>query len=119
MTTSCSTEPADSNASSAARERDASFELLFAQNPLPMWVYDLATLQFLQVNDAAIRHYGYSRDEFLAMRIVDIRPTEDVPRLLENVGEVRIDEARETVRQDRGTWRHRLKDGSVRHVEIA
>jgi PAS domain-containing protein len=56
----------------ALREHDASFRVLFADNPLPMWVYDVGSLRFLEVNDAAVRHYGYSRDEFLAMRIVDI-----------------------------------------------
>ena len=50
-----------------------------------MWVYDLGTLQFLEVNNAAIVRYGYSRDEFLSMRITDIRPAADVPRLLEHV----------------------------------
>ena len=40
--------------------------MLFAASPLPMWVYDAATLAFLDVNDAAVRHYGYSREQFLA-----------------------------------------------------
>ena len=59
--------------------------MLFEASPTPMWVYDADTLAFLAVNDAAIRHYGYSRDEFLAMTIKDIRPAEDVPRLLADV----------------------------------
>ena len=54
--------------------------MLFEASPMPMWVYDAETLRFLAVNDAAIRHYGYTRDEFLAMRITDIRPPEDIPR---------------------------------------
>ena len=45
---------------------------LFGQNPHPMWVFDVETLEFLDVNEAAVRHYGYSRAEFLAMRIADI-----------------------------------------------
>ncbi len=84
----------------------------FEQNPFPMWIYDLDTLSFLTVNRAALEHYGYSRDEFLAMTIADIRPKEDVPSLLENiltVGED-IDHA--------GVWRHLTKDGTVIHVEI-
>src|SRR5690348_17085340 len=56
---------------------DARFRYLFDQNPNPMWVYELSSLAFLEVNEAAIRHYGYSRSEFLAMRISDIRPIED------------------------------------------
>ena len=58
------------------------YRMLFERNPLPMWVYDVETLGFLAVNDAAVRHYGYSREEFLAMTITDIRPPEDVPALL-------------------------------------
>lgn len=77
-----------------------------------MWVYDLETLQFLEVNDAAIRHYGYSRDEFLAMRITDIRPPEDVPRLLEDLAQTRGN------LQYSGQWRHTLKNGKVIDVEV-
>lgn len=88
------------------------FRLLFANNPLPMWVYDLETLRFLEVNDAAVAQYGYSREEFSAMRITDIRPAEDVPRLLEDV-------ASERPRlQSSGEWRHRRKDGQVIDVQI-
>jgi hypothetical protein len=47
-----------------------------------MWVYDIETLAFVAVNDAAVKHYGFSRDEFLSMRITDIRPPDEVPKLL-------------------------------------
>jgi two-component system, cell cycle sensor histidine kinase and response regulator CckA len=77
-----------------------------------MWVYDLETLSFLEVNDAAIAKYGYSRDEFLSMRITDIRPPDDVPELLANVARQR------TTLQQSGRWRHRLKNGEVNAVEI-
>ncbi len=88
------------------------YRRLFESNPRPMWVYDLETLAFLDVNDAAIRHYGYSRDEFLTMTIADIRPAEELPMLLENVGAVTegLDEA--------GLWRHVTKDGRTILVEI-
>ncbi len=66
-------------------EKEASFRLLFQANPVPMWVYDTATLRFLKVNDAAIRHYGYTRDEFLAMTILDIRPAGEHERLRERL----------------------------------
>jgi len=95
----------------ALRESEASFRLLFANNPLPMWVFDGETLQFLQVNDAAIAHYGYSREEFLQMRITDIRPPEEVPRLLTYLAE------RPAALQFGGQWRHRLKDGRIIDVE--
>ncbi|MFN2328416.1 MAG: PAS domain-containing protein [Chromatocurvus sp.] len=60
-------------------------DLLFEQHPDAMWVYDTETLAFLAVNEAVIRHYGYSRDEFLEMTIKTIRPPEDVARLREVV----------------------------------
>jgi PAS domain S-box-containing protein len=58
------------------RQRDASFRLLFESNPMPMWVYDIETLAFLQVNNAAITQYGWSRDEFLARTVTDVLPAE-------------------------------------------
>src|SRR5262245_35054270 len=67
------------------------YRLLFEANPQPMWVYDLETLRFLAVNDGAIKHYGYSRDEFLAMTIKDIRPPEEVARLVEHLPKMQAD----------------------------
>jgi PAS domain S-box-containing protein len=101
-----------SRAEQSLRESEAGFRLLFANNPLPMWVYDWESLRFLQVNDAAIAHYGYSREEFLQMCITDIRLPEDVPRLLKELAK----EPR-AVRFS-GPWRHRLKDGRIIDVEI-
>ena len=66
----------------ALRDSEERYRTLFENNPHPMWAYDLETLAFLAVNDAAIEHYGYSREEFLHMTIADIRPPEDVPVLL-------------------------------------
>jgi len=96
----------------AMPERTVGFRLLFANNPLPMWVYDPKTLRFLEVNEAAVAQYGYSREEFLEMRIVDIRPSEDVPRLLEDVAQPRPQ------LQNSGEWRHRRKDGRIIDVHI-
>jgi diguanylate cyclase (GGDEF)-like protein/PAS domain S-box-containing protein len=59
------------------KKREASFRLLFDHNPIPMWVFGSEHLRFLAVNDAAIKHYGYSREQFLAMSPLDIRPPED------------------------------------------
>src|SRR5450755_473729 len=99
--------------SEAQLGREARFRLLFEANPLPMWVYDCETLRFLEVNDAAVTRYGYSQDEFLAMRITDIRPPEDVGLLLQNL-------ATERPRLEQsGPWRHRLKDTRIIDVEIA
>lgn len=58
------------------QNRDASFRLLFDNNPVPMWVFDQVTLRFLAVNQAAIDHYGYSGEQFLQMTVLDIRPSE-------------------------------------------
>jgi len=89
------------------------YRLLFDANPAPMWVYDCDTLRFLAVNDAALDHYGYTREEFLGMTIADIRPVEDVPRMLEAA-----DQARTTGRSAVATWLHRKKDGTLIHVEV-
>ncbi len=94
------------------QQSEIRYRQLFEANPHPMWVYDLDTLRFLAVNDAAVSHYGYTAEEFNAMTIEEIRPPEDVPRLRANVGVVTegIDEA--------GVWRHVKKDGRVIDVEI-
>jgi PAS domain S-box-containing protein len=84
----------------------------FERNPLPMWVYELETLRFLAVNDAAVAKYGYSRNEFLAMTIKNIRPAEEIPRLLENITGRRDD------LQSSGPWIHQSKDGREFYVEI-
>lgn len=94
------------------RESEETFRLLFRNNPLPMWIYDLNTLAFLDVNDTAIDKYGYSHDEFMKMRLTDIRPPEDVERLLADVQKTRPD------LQYSGEWRHKLKDGRLISVEI-
>ena len=94
------------------KESEARYRTLFEANPHPMWAYDLETLRFLAVNASAVTHYGYSREEFLAMTIKDIRPPEDIPALLANVAAVDdgLDQA--------GVWRHRRRDGSIIEVEI-
>jgi PAS domain S-box-containing protein len=88
------------------------FLQLFESSPLPMWVYDLETLAFLEVNDVACAKYGYTRDEFLAMTIRDIRPAEDVGAVEASVREM------PTQASHSGIWRHRLKDGRLIFVEI-
>ncbi|HEY5885700.1 MAG TPA: PAS domain S-box protein [Pyrinomonadaceae bacterium] len=94
------------------RESEARYRLLFESNPYPMFVYDLATLRFLAVNEALVYRYGYAREEFLTRTIEDIHPSEDVPALLNNIakGFSGLDEA--------GIWRHRKADGSIFDVEI-
>ena len=96
----------------ALRKSEAQYRLLFESNPQPMWVYDLMTLRFLAVNDAAVRHYGYSRTEFLDMTIRDIRPPEEVKALEDYLASDGPD------LNNAGEWRHRKKDGIPINVEI-
>src|SRR5688500_18953977 len=72
-------------AQQALKKSEEEYRLLFKGNPCPMWLCDQMTLQFLAVNDAAVKHYGYSRKEFLSMTEKDIRASQDVPALIEHV----------------------------------
>ncbi len=93
------------------KRREASFRLLFDSNPLPMWVYDRESLGFLAVNDAAINHYGYSREQFLSMSILDIRP----PELRAEVER----EVRAQLEWGPGrSWQHTTADGRPIRVEV-
>jgi two-component system, cell cycle sensor histidine kinase and response regulator CckA len=96
----------------ALRQSEANSLFLFAHNPLPMWVFENDTLQFLQVNDAALRHYRYERLEFLQMRASDLHPGEEVPKLLAAF------QAANPREQIPGQWRHLRKDKSVMDVEL-
>ncbi|HUE83307.1 MAG TPA: ATP-binding protein [Pyrinomonadaceae bacterium] len=99
-------------AEDALRDSEGRYRLLFESNPFPMWVFDLETLDFLAVNEAAVRHYGYSSEEFLAMSLKDIRPPEDVPALLADVANL------SGGLNNSGVWRHQKKDGTLIDVEI-
>ncbi|MCL5258874.1 MAG: EAL domain-containing protein [Firmicutes bacterium] len=95
------------------RESSWSYREFFQKNPYPMWLWDVETFRFLDVNDAAIARYGYSRDEFLAMAVPDIRLPEDDDQTLkdsadkENLGLAYW-----------GAHRHRKRDGSIIEVEV-
>ncbi len=99
-------------AEAGLRGSERRYRRLFEDNPQPMWVYDYQTLRFLAVNNAAIEHYGYSQEEFLNMRITDIRPAEELPALLAAVAKARSGQHLPT------EWRHRKKDGTLIDVEI-
>jgi PAS domain S-box-containing protein len=94
------------------RLNEEKYRLLFSNSPLPMWVFELETLRFLDVNEAAIRHYGYSRDEFLQMTIRDIRPAADIENMIKTSSEINPNV------RTAGTWRHFKKDGTIIEVEI-
>jgi diguanylate cyclase (GGDEF)-like protein/PAS domain S-box-containing protein len=91
---------------------ETQYRLLFESNPLPTWVFARKTLKFLAVNEAALRSYGYSRQQFLSMTIADIRPMEDIPALQASIAR-RIEGL-----QKAETWRHRRSDGTMIDVEI-
>jgi two-component system cell cycle sensor histidine kinase/response regulator CckA len=88
------------------------YRLLFDNNPVPMWAYDVTTLGFLAVNDAAVKTYGFTREEFLGMSLRDVRPDDDADAVVERV--------RLLPRgyYQTGKWRHRRKDGTIFPVEI-
>ncbi|GGB24436.1 ATP-binding protein [Puia dinghuensis] len=96
------------------RSSENKYKTLFDKSPLPKWIYDDHTMRFLEVNDTAIRDYGYSRDEFLSMTIADIRPPEDVAALVDDVNNVRgkPDAFRNS------QWRHIKKNGEIIDVDV-
>ncbi|NTW26100.1 MAG: PAS domain S-box protein, partial [Lentimicrobium sp.] len=96
----------------ALQESELKYRLMFESSPQPMWFYDIDSLAFLEVNQAAISHYGYSQAEFLSMTLRDIRPQEDIPALIQDVADT--SEAYNTA----GVWRHKKKNGELIFVEI-
>ena len=99
-------------ASARLRDTQNELQLLFSANPCPMWVYDCATLRFVSVNDAAVQTYGFSREDFLSMTLMDIRPPEEKPSFLDCVNQIHRGF------NSAGTWRHRRKDGSLLFADI-
>jgi PAS domain S-box-containing protein len=96
----------------ALLKSEAEYRLLFKANPCSMYLCDEQSLQFLAVNDAAIKHYGYSREEFLSMTIRDIRREEDVPALMADMANLNGEN------DNAGVWTHRKKDGTLIDVEV-
>jgi PAS domain S-box-containing protein len=95
------------------KESEARYRAMFEAHPQPMWVFDRPTLRFLAVNDAAVAQYGYSREEFLALKVSDVRPPEEEQRFLDYL------EAQGPTMRTFGLWRHRRKDGTLLDVEVA
>ncbi len=100
-------------AQEALRESEHRFRDLFESNPIPMWVFDVETLRFGAVNDAAVARYGWSREEFLGMTLADIRPPEDIDAMLASVA------APGEGYRPSDLWRHRRKDGTIIDVEVS
>ena len=95
-----------------ARSREESFRLLFESNPVPMWVFDRSSLRFLAVNEAAVAVYGYSREQFLAMTVVDLRPGEDRVQFASFIRSLADQQFHENVGQ------HRKADGTSIDVAV-
>jgi len=90
------------------------YQILFTSSPLPKWVYDLDTLKILDVNDVALKRYGYTRDEFLKLTVMDLRPEEEIPQLL--AAQKGLASSTGTVYP--GVFTHQRKDKTRLQVEI-
>ncbi len=93
---------------------DEQYKALFLRNPLPMWIFEVGTFKFLEVNEAAIIHYGYSREEFLSMTVRDLRTPDENVKFTDYI-------AKQTERNTfrvAGVWKHTKKDGSEIYVDI-
>ena len=99
-------------AEESVRKSEAMFRLLFSHTPLPMWVFDTETLQFLQVNEATTKAYGFSESEFRHMSVRDIRPDGDAPSFAVHVEEWKQDG------RHQGHWQHKRKDGKSFEVDV-
>ncbi len=95
----------------ALRSSDTSFRMLFAAIPHAVWVYDRETLRFLEVNQAALRHYGYSVEEFHQFRMTEIHPPAEAERLRKAM-------AANPAQVPHGAWQHQAKDGRIVDVEV-
>lgn len=93
------------------KDRDKKFRLLFADHPQPMWVFDLKSQAFLEVNAAAAALYGYTPDEFRGMKLPNVQVEEDTQQIAGTMGAIPKPATR--------IWRHRTKDNRLIDVEIA
>ena len=95
----------------SADDGEPSYELMFRHHPQPMWAYDIETLRFVDVNQAALDHYGYTREEFLSMTVLDIRPPEGRQPIRDYIARGLAQRAA------RNNWTHLKKDGTPIEVE--
>ena len=109
------TDVGERHASSEAllRSSEAGFRALFESSPYPKWVYDVDTLRFIAVNDAAVAHFGYTREELLQMTAADVHPASDLGALMDVMALVEPPHAMSR------PWKHVRKDGSVVDVEVS
>lgn len=100
------------HAEAALRESEAQYRFTFTENPRPMWVLDLRECRFLAVNKAALRHYGFTAEEFMRLTPQDLLPPEQVPAFMQ---EMATSYART---ESRGQWKHYRKNQTLIDVEI-
>ena len=94
------------------KESEERYRLLFENNPQAMWIYDTETLAFLDVNEATVSKYGFSKDEFLSMTIKDIRPEKETDHLTAYLSSII------SPLNTSGIWTHQKKNGELIDVEI-
>lgn len=95
-------------------ENEDRYKVFFKKNPMPMWVYNPLTFEIIDVNEASIQKYGYTEEEFLKKTIMDIRPSEEIPKLIE----ITEKNKKTTNVSTDGLWRHKKKDGNIIYVEV-
>jgi PAS domain S-box-containing protein len=93
------------------QESEFKYRNLFENNPVSLWILELPSLKFIDVNESAIQQYGYSREEFLSMTATDIRPEGEKAQFLSINRSIRGT-------QNRGTWKHLKKDGTTMYAEV-
>jgi diguanylate cyclase (GGDEF)-like protein/PAS domain S-box-containing protein len=97
----------------ALRHSEEQYRILFDTNPIAMYIYDPTTLYIRAMNQAALRQYGFTEQEYLANKVTDIRPEEDIPAVLQDISKSSFGH-----QPQRGLWRHRTKNGVLIDVEI-
>lgn len=95
------------------KKSEADYFQLFMKNPQPMWIYNISTLKFLEVNEAAIKHYGYTSEEFRQMSVLDVRPESERQKFMDTFGKKLGGYSLS------GEWKHRKKNGEIIDVEIS
>ncbi|WP_372659587.1 PAS domain S-box protein [Hydrogenophaga sp.] len=99
------------------QDNEKRYRLMFEANPLPMMVFELKGLRILAVNEAAVAHYGYAREEFLGLTLKDIRPPEEHERFSAEIARRR--EAPQPPLRSTGRWTHRCKDGRLVLMDVS
>ncbi|MBA4136510.1 MAG: hypothetical protein C0518_04250 [Opitutus sp.] len=102
----------------ALHESEERYRSLFETTPNPMYIFDAESLRIVMVNDAAVQRYGFSREEFLAMTVLELRPPDEAGRLQRAMDDFRASPPTRAGAHAAGLWRHRCKDGTILIVEV-